>query len=142
MTSGVRARRGARTDRRVRDAIHAAGDATSDASGAVSVELVQSVVHQSLVRPQLYLGVERHVVALEATLCAALLFAARPSVLSVGAIAIVLLVIHPTFAWLTNAEPMVTELYLRHASYAEYYAPRATLAGRHRVPQVSIPASR
>ena len=45
-------------------------------------------VHASLVRPVLYLGVERHVVAVEGTLCLALLFGVGLSLATLGLVAL------------------------------------------------------
>src|SRR3712207_407363 len=84
-------------------------------------------VHPSLVRPLLYLGVERHVIALEATLCAALLFGLGLSIGTLALVAAVGLGIHPLFVWLTARDPQATEVYLRSRRYADYYAPTAAV---------------
>lgn len=99
-------------------------------------------LHASLVRPVLYLGVERTVIALEATLSFALLFGVGPSVATVGLVVLVLVVVHPTMAWLTAKDAMATEIFVRSRAYDDYYAPHAVVADtRHTAarPRRSIP---
>jgi type IV secretory pathway TrbD component len=102
------------------------------------------VLHVSLVRPVLYFGVERLVIAFEATLIAGLIFSVGPHLLTVLVAAIVMLVLHPTMAWLTARDPQITEIYLRSRAYADYYAPHAAVASRRRMPHVraSVPRVR
>jgi type IV secretory pathway TrbD component len=98
----------------------------------------------SLVRPVLYFGVERPVIAFEGTLVAGLLFSVGPHLVTLLVAAVVVLVIHPTMAWLTARDPQVTEVFLRSRAYADYYAPHASVASRHRPPRVraSVPRVR
>jgi type IV secretory pathway TrbD component len=101
----------------------------------------EHVLHVSLVRPVLYFGVERLVIAFEATLIAGLIFSVGPHLLTVLIAAIVVLVLHPTMAWLTTRDPQITEIYMRSRAYADYYAPHVAVASRRRTPRVraSIP---
>jgi type IV secretory pathway TrbD component len=102
-----------------------------DAAGAIVARAPREhPLHASLVRPIHYFGVERPVVAIEATLVAALLFGVGPHLATLIVAALVLLVIHPTMAWLTARDPQVTEVYLRSRAYADYYAPHASAATR------------
>ena len=99
-------------------------------------------VRQSLVRPMLYLGVERTVVALEATICLALVCGAGPRLTTFGVCAFVALVIHPTMAWLTAKDPMVVEIYMRSRAYRDFYAPHATAQRAGRKVETSVPHAR
>lgn len=101
-------------------------------------------IHASLVRPMLYFGVERQVIAVEATLVAALLFGVGPHLATFVVAAVVLLAVHPTMVWLTARDPQVTEVFLRSRSYADYYAPHGVVGARPRPPRVrpSVPRVR
>lgn len=99
-------------------------------------------VYPSLVRPELTLGVERQVAGIEATLCAALLFGARPSVASVMLVVVVLFVIHPVMVWLTARDPEVTQIYARSRRYGDFYQPHGMLHTTPRAPRPSIPKVR
>ena len=99
-------------------------------------------VHASLVRPVLYLGVERHVVAVEGTLCLALLFGVGLSLATLGLVALVAFVVHPVMVWLTAKDAQATEVYVRGRAYDDYYAPHASLAGPVRAPRPPVPRAR
>jgi len=103
---------------------------------------VSDLVHPSLVRPVLYLGVERPVIALEATLCAALLFGVGPTALTIACLAVVVVVVHPVAVWLTARDPQAVELYLRSRAYADFYAPLALPHAPMPRPRASVPAVR
>lgn len=100
-------------------------------------------IHGSLVRPTLTLGVERHVAALEFTLCIALVLGIGLSVPTLCLVAFVVVAIHPTLVWVTAKDPLATEVYVRSRAYADYYAPHASanaaLRGRVPRPRPSIP---
>jgi type IV secretory pathway TrbD component len=89
----------------------------------------------------LYFGVERQVIAIEATLVAALLFGVGPHLATLAVAAVVLLILHPALVWLTARDPQVTEVFLRSRGYADYYAPHATVTASARPPRVrpSVP---
>ena len=108
---------------------------TPDAGG-------QLRVHPSLVRPVLYLGVERPVIALEATLALAVLFGVGLHLITLGLIGVVTLVIHPSMVWVTAKDAQVTEVYIRSRAYADYYAPHGAAGSRGRAPRPSIPGVR
>src|SRR5687767_8088957 len=97
-----------------------------------SVAPAAHAIRQSLVRPMLYLGVERTVIALEATLCLALVCGAGPRLHTFAICAFVVLVLHPTMAWLTAKDPLTLEVYVRSRAYQDFYAPHASArrAGR------------
>ena len=101
----------------------------------------EHALHASLVRPIHYFGVERQVIAIEATLVAALLFGVGPHLATLLVAALVLLVVHPTMAWLTARDPQVAEVFLRSRAYADYYAPHASASARRAAPRVrpSVP---
>jgi type IV secretory pathway TrbD component len=85
-------------------------------------------LHLSLARPLLYLGVERTVIALEGTLCAALLMGIGVHWATIALCALVACVVHPAMVWLTAADPQPVEVYVRSRAYADYYAPQPLAA--------------
>ena len=99
-------------------------------------------IRQSLVRPMLYLGVERTVIALEATLCLALVCGAGPRLPTFLICAFVLLVLHPTMVWLTAKDPIASEVYLRSRAYQDFYSPHPTAACGGRTTRPSVPPAR
>ena len=113
-----------------------------DAHGAAHVaagSVTTHNVHGALVRPLLYLGVERLVIALETTLCLALILGVGPALATFAIVGIIVAVVHPVMAWLTAKDPLTTEVYLRSRSYADFYAPHASLDGSTPRPRPSIP---
>ena len=99
-------------------------------------------VHQSLVRPMLYLGVERTVIAVEVILCLALVCGVGPHLATFAICAFVVLALHPTMAWLTAKDPLVLEIYMRSRAYRDFYAPHAAVQRPGRKAQPSIPTPR
>lgn len=99
-------------------------------------------VHPSLVRPVLYMGVERPVIAFEATLALAMLFGVGVHLITLGLICVVMLVIHPSMVWVTAKDAQATEVYIRSRAYADYYAPHGSAWTRGRPPRPSIPGAR
>lgn len=99
-------------------------------------------VHASLVRPVLYVGVERPVIAFEATLCLAMLFGVGLHLVTAGLVGAVVLVIHPTMVWLTARDAQATEVYVRSRAYADYYAAHGAAHTQGRLPRPSIPGVR
>ena len=116
--------------------------ASHAAEAPQSVAPTAHAVRQSLVRPMLYMGVERTVIALEATLCLALICGAGPRLPTFAICTFVMLVLHPTMAWLTAKDPIASEIYVRSRRYRDFYAPHpnAWRAGRALPP--SVPPSR
>lgn len=123
--------------------IHAAEERTSARSGTgrrLGTDLLSSgggeshPVHGALVRHVLTLGVERHVAALELTLCLAVVFGIGLSVPALCVVAVVALVIHPALVWITARDPLASEVYVRSRFYADYYAPHATAHAAFRKP--------
>jgi type IV secretory pathway TrbD component len=98
-------------------------------------------IHPSLVRPVLYLGVERPVIALEATFCAALLFGVGPNALTFLCVAVVVTVTHPVAVWLTARDPQAVELYLRSRAYADFHTPLAPSYAPTPRPRASVPTA-
>ncbi len=99
-------------------------------------------VHPSLTRPVLYMGVERPVIAFEATLALAVLFGVGVHLITLGLIGVVILVIHPSMVWVTAKDTQATEVYIRSRGYADYYAPHGSAQTRGRPPRPSIPGVR
>lgn len=114
---------------------------TSDRGGTLNTG-GRHGVHPSLVRPVLYLGVERPVIAFEATLALAVLFGVGVHLITLGLIGVVILVIHPSMVWLTARDAQATEVYIRSRAYADYYAPHGSVGTRGRAPRPSIPGVR
>lgn len=114
---------------------HAAGEPRS---GAPAVHAIR----QSLVRPMLYLGVDRTVIAVEATLCLALVVGAGPRLPTVAVCAFVVLALHPTMAWLTSKDPLALDVYLRSRAYRDFYAPHAGVRRPARAVRPSVPPTR
>ena len=98
-------------------------------------------IHPSLVRPELTLGVERHVAGMEATLCFALLCSRGIGLATLGIVLLVLAVIHPIMVWLTVKDPQATQVFARSRRYADFYAPHGSRTTA-RAPQPSIPRVR
>lgn len=120
-----------------------ASKGASHAAGALDpVAPAAHAIRQSLVRPMLYLGVERTVIAVETTLCLALICGAGPHLPSFAICAFVVLVLHPTTAWLTADDPLVVDIYMRSRTYHDFYLPHATVHQLSRKPQPSVPAAR
>ena len=120
-----------------------ASKGASHAAGALDpVAPAAHAIRQSLVRPMLYLGVDRTVIAVESTLCLALFCGAGPHLPSFAICAFVVLVLHPTMAWLTADDPLVVEIYMRSRGYRDFYQPHATLRQSGRKPRPSVPAAR
>lgn len=107
-----------------------------------SVAPTAHAVRHSLVRPMLYMGVERTVIALEATLCLALVCGAGPRLSTLAICSFVVLVLHPTMAWLTAKDPIVTEIYLRSRRYKDFYTPHAGAWSSGRGVPPSVPVAR
>jgi type IV secretory pathway TrbD component len=98
-------------------------------------------VHAALVRPELTLGVERHVAGVEATLCFALLCSQGIGIGTVGVVAFVVAFVHPVMVWLTAKDPQATQVFARSRRYADFYAPHSAEMGT-RTPRPSIPKVR
>lgn len=99
-------------------------------------------IHASLTRTRLYMGVERTVIAIEGTLCAALLFGVGLSFATAGLIALVMLLVHPTMVWATARDPQATEVFIRARAYGDFYTTHAGLGTASRKPRASIPPAR
>ena len=99
-------------------------------------------IHTSLVRPRLYMGVERTVIAIEGTIAAALVFGVGLSFVTLGLILIVWLLIHPVMTWVTSRDVQASEVFLRARPYPDFYATHAGIRRPHRRPRPSIPSAR
>ncbi|MDQ6829364.1 MAG: VirB3 family type IV secretion system protein [Gemmatimonadota bacterium] len=99
-------------------------------------------IHPSLVRPLLYMGVERHVIALEATIGLALVVGVGIHLITLALLAAVILAVHPALVWVTARDPLASEIFLRSRGYADFYAPHASIHDMPRTPRPSIPKAR
>ena len=124
------------------DAARGQLDSKGASHAAVAPQSVAPAAHairQSLVRPMLYLGVERTVIALEATVCLALVCGAGPRLPTFVICAFVVLALHPTMVWLTAKDPIASEVYLRSRAYQDFYAPHPSAACDGRASRPSVP---
>jgi type IV secretory pathway TrbD component len=113
--------------------------APRDAREATGVAWTEHTLHLSLVRPTLYLGVERQVIALEATLCLALVFGVGLSWATIALVALVVGGLHPVLVWLTSRDAQVSEVAVRSRAYADFYPPHADLAGAQVARRPTLP---
>lgn len=102
----------------------------------------ERAIHASLTRPMLYAGVERHVIAMEGTICLALVFGVGLHLATLALVVLVVAVAHPVMAWVTAKDPQATEIYVRAHAYRDHYAPHAELNGAVRAPRPSLPRVR
>jgi type IV secretory pathway TrbD component len=103
---------------------------------------IERTVHPSLVRPELTLGVERHVAGIEATICFALLCSRGIGLATLGFVALVIIAIHPVMVWLTAKDEQATQVFARSRRYADFYAPHGLHKANVRAPRPSIPRVR
>ena len=113
-----------------------------DAGEVAAADWTEHPIHGSLIRQTLYLGVERTVIALEGTLCLAVLFGVGFSLFTAALVALVVLVIHPVMVWVTARDPQATEIAIRSRAYDDFYSPHAALgitsSGRNPRPRPSL----
>ena len=109
---------------------------------AVNAEPHEHPIHTSLVRSVLTLGVERHVLALEATLVLALVLGAGVTTLTLVLGAGIAFALHPVLVWVTTRDPLATAVALRSRGYADYYAPQAAVHRSPPRPHPSVPDPR
>jgi type IV secretory pathway TrbD component len=107
------------------------------APGMAAVEAAPSGlprrVHPSLLRAVLYAGVERPVIALEATIAIGLVATVGPRLVTLAAVAVIVGLIHPVMAWATSKDPLATAVYVRSLRWRDYYAPHAGMRSKGRV---------
>lgn len=103
-------------------------------------------VHASLVRPVLYLGVDRMVIVLESTAIFALILGLGVHVLTVAMALGIALVVHPVLVGLTARDPQAIDIYLRSRSYDDFFGPHESLARATarapRAPRPAVPSAR
>lgn len=99
-------------------------------------------IHASLIRPRLYMGVERTVIAIEGTIVAALVFGVGLSLVTLGVVLVVWLLMHPVMAWVTSRDVQASEVFLRARPYADFYTTHAGIRRPHRRQRPSIPSAR
>jgi type IV secretory pathway TrbD component len=81
----------------------------------------------------LYAGVERPVIALEATIAIGLVATVGPRLVTLLAVGLIVGVVHPVMAWLTSKDPLATAVYVRSLAWRDYYAPQGGVRARGRV---------
>lgn len=99
-------------------------------------------VHQSIIRPPLYMGVDRGVLFLEASAVGSLFFLAGFHLATFGLALIWVLVLHPVAVWVYSKDPLLPALYVRSLTAKDFYAPHAHLATRVPAPKPSIPRTK
>ncbi|MEP6496113.1 MAG: VirB3 family type IV secretion system protein [bacterium] len=98
------------------------------------------VIHASLLRPVLFMGVEPPVAVLEVTTVFALLFVVGFHLVTVVLAVIYLVGVHGVMAWAAQHDPQMTVLYVRSLSARDFYHARAPLLGPPERVRQSIPA--
>lgn len=116
--------------------------ARSGRGGESRAGWTEHALHASLVRPTHYFGVERHVIALEGTLCLALVFGVGLSWATAALVALVVAILHPVMVWVTTDDAQATEIAVRSRAYADYYVPHAALDGQTPRPRPTLPRTR
>ena len=81
--------------------------------------------HAALLRPVLYAGVERTVIALESTIAIGLVATVGPRLVTLAAVAVIVGLVHPVMAWVTSKDPLATAIYIRSLGWRDYYAAHA-----------------
>lgn len=99
-------------------------------------------VHQALIRPVLFAGVEPPVAIVETCVVFAMLFVVGIHILTIVIAVFWLGVVHGTMAWVAKQEPQMTALYVRSLSGRDFYAPLSLAHVTTRTPRPSIPATR
>ena len=99
-------------------------------------------VHQSLIRPPLYMGVDRGILFLEVTSVGSLFFVAGLNLVTLGLSLIWVLLLHPIAAWIYSRDPQLPALYIRSLAAKDFYAPHARLTSKVPAPKPSIPRFR
>lgn len=89
--------------------------------------------HPALIRPVLYAGVERPVVAIEGMLVGSFAANLGPRLATLAIAALVVGVIHPILARLTARDPMATAIYARSLRWRKHYPAHSDLGLRGRV---------
>jgi type IV secretory pathway TrbD component len=90
-------------------------------------------VHPGLIRPVLYAGVERPVIALEATVAIGLVATVGPRLVTLLAVGLIIGVVHPLMVWLTSKDPLATGVYVRSLRWRDYYPPHGGIRARGQV---------
>ena len=97
--------------------------------------------HPGLLRPVLYAGVERTVIALESTIAIGLVATVGPRLVTLAAVAVIVGFVHPVMAWVTSKDPLATAIYIRSLGWRDDYAAHAGPRARARVKQRCLGAS-
>ncbi len=98
------------------------------------------VIHASLLRPVLFMGVEPPVAVLEVTTVFALLFVVGFHLVTIVLAAVYLVGVHGVMAWAARHDPQMTVLYVRSLSGRDFYHARAPLNGVAEPVRASSPA--
>jgi type IV secretory pathway TrbD component len=85
-------------------------------------------IHQSLIRPILFAGVEPPVAIIEGAIVLALLVVVGIHLATVGLAALYLTVVHTAMAAATRADPQISAVYLRSLGARDHYPPHARLS--------------
>jgi type IV secretory pathway TrbD component len=99
-------------------------------------------IHSALHRPVLMAGVDRGLVIVEATLGTALLVMGGLNWRTLGAAALLALVLHPALAWATRADAAIAEVYVRSLGAQDFYPAAAAWRARPAAVRPAIPAPR
>lgn len=97
------------------------------------------VIHASLYRPLLFLGVEQPIVVLEAMMIFALLVGIGLHLSTIALATGVVMCLHPLLAWLTSHDPDISRVYVRSLTASDYYPAQSPLQSRSPSVRTSIP---
>jgi len=85
-------------------------------------------IHQSLIRPILFAGVEPPVAIIEGAIVLALLVVVGIHVATLGLAALYLTAVHAAMAAATRGDPQISAVYLRSLGARDQYPPHARLS--------------
>jgi type IV secretory pathway TrbD component len=99
------------------------------------------VIHSSLWRPALLMGVEPAVAVLEGTTALALIFVVGLHVVTLGLAVFYLTVVHSVMAWVAKQDALMSQLYIRSLAARDYYAPHASVRAGPSSAHAAVPES-
>src|SRR5580692_8856280 len=101
-----------------------------------------SAIHQSLTRPILLAGAERPLAISNWITAAALIFGGGLHWYTVAMGAVLVTVGHWALVQAAKFDPQLSQVYIRHIRYQDYYPARAPLTGAPPLIRTSVPTPR
>jgi type IV secretory pathway TrbD component len=99
-------------------------------------------IHSALYRPVLMAGVDRGLVIVEATLVTALAVMGGLDWRTLGAAALLVLVLHPAMAWAARGDAAIAEVYVRSLGAQDYYPAAAGWRSSPPAVRPAVPGAR